>query len=209
MHDASLVSHSARPAVELRAPAPRACRTGRLVLLAWALAAVASQVGAPSHAAAQQADDTPLRIAVVDIEEVAARSSAGQQLQTRMQEFQQEVQRVTDSLEAVAREVQERVGAAPDTIPAEERQALEREYLNALTAYQTYRQDRQREAQQMQQEGFAEINQQIQPVLQTIQEERDYDLVLNARGNAVIMFSDRVNITAEVIARLEDVEDTP
>ncbi|MGH7541224.1 MAG: OmpH family outer membrane protein [Gemmatimonadota bacterium] len=171
-----------------------------LVLLLAGAGSAAAQEPAAEAAAPQ---DRPLRIAVLNFEEAAARSPAGRDLQARLEEFQARIQGSVDSLEATARAVQQRIGAAPDTISDEERQAFQQQYLAALTAYQTYRQDRQREAQQMQQEGFTRIKEQIGPVLQAIQEEEGYDLVLNTRSSAVLVFSDRIDITQQVIARLE------
>ena len=52
----------------------------------------------------------------------------------------------------------------------------------------------------MRDDGLQAIERQLQPVLDAVQEEGNYDLILNKALGVVVMASDRVDITAQVVA---------
>ncbi len=148
------------------------------------------------------AQAAPLKIAVVNVDRIAAQSPSGMALQARIQEFQQQLNQELLSRQAAANDIQRRIAEAPDTMSVVERLALEREYQDALTAYQRFQQDKQREGQALQAEGLARVQAELQPVLTAIQEEQGFDLILNMNDNAIVLVSPRVNITQLVLDRL-------
>ena len=101
------------------------------------------------------------------------------------------------------RAVELRVAEA-DSLTVDERRVLEREYQDALTAFQRYQQDKQEEATALQDDGRERIRAELAPVIEAIQAELGYDLILNATSPIIILFSERVDITQLVIDRLAD-----
>ena len=99
------------------------------------------------------------------------------------------------------RAVELRVAEA-DSLTVDEQRVLEREYQDALTAFQRYQQDKQEEATALQNDGRERIRAELAPVIEAIQAELDYDLILNATSPIIILFSERVDITQLVIDRL-------
>ena len=178
------------------ASAPRGAR-----LAAISLAAALGIVLAPASAVAQQEDEAPLKVGVVNVDAVALQSPAGQALQERLAAFQAEVGAELQAREDAVRALEQRI-AEPDSLSVEETRALEREYQDVLTDFQRYRQDMQEEAAALQTEGQAAIREEIGPVLAAIQTELGYDLVLNSTSPIILFFSDRIDITQLAIDRL-------
>ena len=52
----------------------------------------------------------------------------------------------------------------------------------------------------MRDDGLREIEEKLQPVLDAVQTEGNYDLILNRALGVVVMASERVDITDQVIA---------
>ena len=157
----------------------------------------------PASGVAQE--DSPLKIGVINIDAIASRSPAGQQLREETLAFQQEVAAELQIRQEAAREIERRVAEASDTISVEVRRALEREYQDALTAFQRFRQDKQEEAAALDAEGRARIQEELGPVIEAVQAELGYDLVLDARSAIVVIYSERRDITQLVLDRLETI----
>lgn len=157
---------------------------------------------ASAGVAQEPAASDPPRIAVVSVDYVAAQSPSGQALQQEIQALRDQYSAGLEERQQEVRRVEQRVAQA-DSLSAEERRVLEREYQDALTAVRRYQQDVQDRAQRMQNQGLAEIREEIGPVLQAIMQEQGYDLVLNAQDNAVVLSSQRIDITQAVLERLE------
>ena len=181
---------------------PLSSATLLLALVAATLAPVTLAGQAEGPAA-----DGPLRIGVIDLDAAAFGSAAGQVLAQQLTEFQEEFTAELQVREEAMRAVELRVADA-DSLTVDERRVLEREYQDALTAVQRYRQDKQEEAAALQNAGRERIRAELAPVIEAIQAELGYDLILNATSPIIILFSDRVDITSLVIDRL-DAEDPP
>ncbi len=164
------------------------------LLLALAPATLAGQ-------AEDQAADGPLRIGVIDLDAAAFGSPAGQVLAQQLTDFQQELAAELQVRQEAVRAVELRVAEA-DSLTVDERRVLEREYQDALTAFQRYQQDKQEEATALQDDGRERIRGELAPVIEAIQAELGYDLILNATSPIIILFSERVDITQLVIDRL-------
>jgi Skp family chaperone for outer membrane proteins len=150
---------------------------------------------------AGQADEAPLRIGVIDLDAAAFGSPAGQELAQQLTDFQQDLAAELQARQEAVRAVELRVAEA-DSLTDDERRVLEREYQDALTAFQRYQQDKQEEATALQDDGRERIRAELAPVIEAIQAELDYDLILNATSPIIILFSERVDITQLVIDRL-------
>ncbi len=175
---------------------------GLLTLSAGVGGGVAQDPAPPGPEAPAPAQEAPLKIAVVNVDRIAAQSPSGMALQARIQEFQQQLNQDLLARQAAANDIQRRIAEAPDTMSVVQRLALEREYQDALTAYQRFQQDKQREGQALQSEGLARIQAELQPVVTAIQEEQGFDLILNMNDNAIVLVSQRINITQQVLDRL-------
>lgn len=157
---------------------------------------------ASAGVAQEPAADGPARIAVVNVDFVAVQSPSGQALQGEIQALRDQYAAGLEERQQEVRRIEQRVATA-DSLSAEERRTLEREYQDALTAVRRYQQDVQDRAQRMQNQGLAEIREEIGPILEAIMQEEGYDLVLNAQNNAIVLSSERIDITRAVLQRLQ------
>lgn len=178
-----------------------AARQGRRIVLATALA-VAATAPAMAQDTPAAAQDAPLRIAVLDIDFVAVQSPSGQQLAAEIAAMRQQYGQELATRQAEVNDIQSQIAqVAEDDI--EQQRVLQRRYQDALTAFQRYQQDVQAQAQQRQNEGLAKVREEIGPVIEAIMREEGYDLILNTANPAVVMSSERVDITQTVLERLQ------
>jgi len=170
-------------------------------------AALASLVASPTAPLSAQAapvitQDAPLKIAVIDIDFLAVQSPAGQALAAEITALQDQYNAELASRQAAVEEIQARI-VAVDSLDIAQQRALQREYQDAVTSFQRYQQDVQGQAKQRQADGLAQVREEIGPALEAIMKEDGYDLILNTGNPAVIMSSDRVDITQTVLERLQ------
>jgi Skp family chaperone for outer membrane proteins len=161
---------------------------------------IAVAIAGPA-AGALEAQETPFRIGVVDIEFIAARSPAGQTLATEIEALRVQYAQELAAREAEVGGIQARVAAADSTDLVTLR-ALQREYQDALTNFQRYQQDVQAQAQDFQTQGLQRVREEIGPAIEAIMEEEGYDLILNMANTAIIMSSERIDVTQKVLDRL-------
>ncbi len=179
----------------------RTTRSAIGIALGASLAALAASA-APGVAQEPAPATVSPKIAVVNVDFVAGQSPSGQALQREIQALRDQYASELETHQEEVRRIEQRVAAA-DSLSADEKRALERQYQDALTNVQRYQQDVQEKAQRMQAEGLADIRKEIGPILEAIMEEEGYDLVLNSQNAAVVLASDRIDITQAVLARLQ------
>jgi outer membrane protein len=151
---------------------------------------------------ALEAQETTIKIAVVDLERVVATSAAGQELGARLEQFQQQVQGEVDVLRNEAQAIRQRVAEGGDSLTEEKLAELQKEFEDKTIAIRRFRDDKQREGQKIQAEGLREIEKLLEPVFQKIRDEQGYDLIINNVPGVVVMANERVDITPQVIAAL-------
>lgn len=149
------------------------------------------------------AQETPAKIAVVDMEIVVAESPQGKALQERLESFQSEVQMELKRLQDDATAIRQRISEGANSLSADRLAELEKEYEDATIAMRRYRDDKQREGQKIQDEALQGIEEALQPVFAKVREDLGLDLILNRVPGVVLMISERVDITPTIIERLK------
>jgi Skp family chaperone for outer membrane proteins len=168
-------------------------------ILCGACGVVLLLASAPTPASSQE---TPVKIGVVDVEQVVAESPQGKDLQARLEAFQAEVQSQLDAMQDEARAIRRRIAEGGSTLSQERVTQLEKEYEDAGIAIRRYRDDKQREAQKLQDQGLRKIEKILEPVFKQAQEEMGLDILMNRVPGVVILTSDRIDITAAMIERV-------
>ncbi len=172
----------------------RFSKLGQICFIALAVMAFSS------HKALAQS--TPAVVAVITLDAVVANSPAGKALGSRLEEFQQEVQRELEVLQGKATEIRQQVAEGAGTLSQDRLGELQKQYEDQQIAIRRLQGDKQREAQKLQQEGLAEIEKQLRPAIEEIREEGGYDLILNNSPGIVVMVGPRIDITKKVIDKL-------
>ena len=144
----------------------------------------------------------PVRIAVVNLDAVILQSPGGKALQEKLTAFQQTVRAEIEAKQNDIREVRQRIADGANSLSEDKLAELQKEYEDANIAARRFQDDKQREAQKIQNEGLKEIETQLEPVFEQIRDEDQLDLILNNTPGVIIMAGDRINITQKVIDRL-------
>jgi Skp family chaperone for outer membrane proteins len=153
----------------------------------------------PSTAEAQPA---PIKIAVVNLDFIVAQSPAGKELQSRLQNFQMEIRDEIDRRGETARGIRNQITEGGSSLSEANLTELQKQYEDAGIAMKRYQDDKEREGKKMQEEGLREVEKQLEPIFTAIREEEGYDLILNNVPGVVVMVSDRVEISRQVLDRL-------
>jgi outer membrane protein len=154
-------------------------------------------------AVAQQA---PLRIAVVDLDRLVAQSVVGRQLQGELEEFQKAVQTEGKELADKARATQKLITDGANSLSQDRLEELQQQYEDESIEVRRFTEKKQREGAKMRDDGLKEIEEKLQPVLDKVQTAGNYDLILNRALGVVVMASDRVDITDQVIEEFDAAE---
>ena len=149
------------------------------------------------------AQEEPLKIAVVNMDQVIAQSTAGAALNEQLSAFQEETRGQIEAQQKRIQELRQKVSDGVNTEDQAQLVNLQKQYEDASLQLRRFSDDKSREAQKIQAEGLQEIEKQFQPVFEAIQEEFDYDLILNQQSGVVLMVGDRINITQTMIDRLK------
>jgi Skp family chaperone for outer membrane proteins len=175
---------------DLRTSFPRRA-AGLWLAAAFALALTAA-------AAQETAANNPPKIAVVDLERVFLQSPSGQKLRDELKQLEDRTRAELDKHVRRLDELQQSMaGKAP-----EEQRVLARQHEDEELAARRTRDDAQRQAAKIEADRRKEIEDQLQPVFAKIQEERDFDLILNKTPGLVVFVKDSIEITEEVLARI-------
>ena len=143
-----------------------------------------------------------IKIGVVNLDQVLVESNVGKALQAQLDTFTSGVQTEGEAKTASALELRQQIADGANTLSEEKLAELQQEYEAVATEIRRFRDDKQREGQKMQQEGLASVEQQLQPIFEVIRDEGGYDLILNYAPGVVVMLSERIDITAQVVERL-------
>lgn len=156
-------------------------------------------LGLATPAVAQEA---PIKIAVVNLDYIVAKSPAGQDLQGKLEAFETQVRSEVEAKTSAARAIQQRITDGANSLSDDKLADLQKQLEDATIDIRRYRDDRQREGEKMQNEGLQSIEAQLEPVFKAIRDENGYDLILNNVPGVVVMAGERVNITQQVLDRL-------
>lgn len=156
---------------------------------------------APAEAQAEEAKS--VSIAVVDMDEVIASSSAGKALQEKLDTFQTETRTEAETRQGKLVEMRDRLTDEEGGLNTAERAELQKSFEEASLDLRRFQDEKTLEAQKIRNDGMIELQGQVEPIFKALQEEFDYDLILNAQSGAVMMAGERIDITQKVIDRLE------
>ncbi len=149
------------------------------------------------------AQETPAKIAVVNLDYIVTQSPAGKALQAKLEAFQNQVQVQAEALNNEAKDLRQRMVEGANSLSEEKLAEMQKAFEDKTISIRRFRDDKQREGQKMQEEGLREVEAQLEPVFTAIRDEGGYDLILNNVPGVVVMVSQRVDITQKVLDKLK------
>lgn len=144
-----------------------------------------------------------VRIAVIDLDRLVAQSVVGRQLADKLEAFQAQVQAEGKTLADKARATQKLINDGANSLSSEKLAELQQQLEDESIQVRRFTENKQREGAKMRDDGLQDIESQLQPVLDKIQQDGNYDLILNRTPGIVIMASDQVDITDQVVVAFD------
>lgn len=157
-------------------------------------------------AGAAVAQEAAVKIAVIDLDRLVAQSVAGNALQKKLEDFQKAVTTEGKALADKARATKKLIDDGAISLSEERLAELQQQFEDESIKVRRFTEAKQREGAKMRDDGLQEIEEKLQPVLDAVQTEGNYDLILNRALGVVVMASDRVDITDRVIAAFDAAE---
>ncbi len=176
--------------------------TYRSLVLASAFAVSLLGATMPQTTVAQE-QEAPVKIAVVNIDQVIAQSAAGAALGEKLNAFQEEAQGQVAEQQKYIQDLRQKISDGVNSEDQAQLVNLRKQFEDATVQLRRFSDDKQREAQKIRADGMQEIQKQFDPVFTAIQEEFNYDLILNKQTGVVLLVGERVDITQMVIDRLQ------
>lgn len=152
---------------------------------------------------AQERGTAP-RIAYVNsqtvIQQAPGADSAQQAFQREVQKYRQQAKQLTAELDSLQQRFQQQQGMLSERA----RQRRQQELLQRQKQVQSQVSKIEKKLQRRRQELMQPILNRIQKVIEEIRAQRGYDLILDVSGPGVVAADPALNITEEVISRLEE-----
>lgn len=148
------------------------------------------------------AQETTVKIVVVDLERVVALSESGKALQAKLEAFQTNVQAEGEQMNVALNALRTRIASGAQSLSEEKLAEMQKEFEDLTIDMRRFRDDKQREGQKIQAEGLKSIEVLLEPVFKQIRDENGYDLILNYAPGIVVMAGEKVDITQTVIDRI-------
>lgn len=143
-------------------------------------------------------------IAVVDntriLEESGPGQSAQQQIQAEYEQWQTRVQQAQQELQDLQ--------AQASTVTGVEAQSLQQQIEEKQVEIQRLRDDANREFGRLREQVLAELQNVLAPAIEALGQEGGYTVILNSQSQGVLYYDSAVDVTDQLISRLEAPGDT-
>jgi outer membrane protein len=150
-----------------------------------------------------QGQDTGMRIAYVNsqavIQQAPGADSAQKAFQQEVQQYRQQAKSLTAELDSLRQQFQQQQGMLSE----QARQKRQQKLLQRQKQVQSQVSKIEKKLQQRQQELMEPILNRVQKVIEEIRAEQGYDMIFDVSGPGVVAADPALDITDEVISRLE------
>lgn len=164
-------------------------------------------VGLAQEAASGQAQlgsTVSTKIAVIDIDRVAAESESGKALLARLKEESDRIAEERARREREIRDLQAKMTS--EVLSVEARERLSREIERKRTEAQRWLEDAQREFQEKQADGEEEFQRKLAPIVERVARDNGIGLILRATPGLTFVLDPTLDISPLVVQRLNEAE---
>lgn len=144
---------------------------------------------------------TPLQIAVIDVQRLLTESQAGQQALDRLRTLGQQKQAEIEGRQTGVTELRQRLEDGRLSLSEERQLELEKELQDQLIDLRRLQDDAERELQQERLKAFEKIEEGVIPLIAGVARERGYTLVFNKFQSGLLFAADGIDITDAVLER--------
>jgi outer membrane protein len=173
-------------------------RTFRSLAPALLAAALAGALPPATPAAAQE-----IKIAVIDTEAVLTQSATGKQALADLQALKEKKEGEGKALQDEITDLRRRVNEGRLSLSEDKLAELQQQLEEKTISLQRFQDDANRELNKRKDEILASVDRKVMPVIAQVSQEKGYVLIFRKFESGLVWASDDVDITAEVIARID------
>ncbi len=153
--------------------------------------------------AAMAQDDAKIRIGVIDSEKVLSGSAFGKKALAELTAFQKQREDVLNLMINEVKDLQQKIANGRNSLSAQELGALQKQASDKLTAVGRAKDDATRTLQAKRDLFLQELDRKTMPVINQIAKEQGYQLIFRKFESGLIFADDALDITAQVIQKLD------
>jgi outer membrane protein len=147
------------------------------------------------------AQNTPGRIAVIDVQKVLATSTAGKAAYDRLKKMQEERIAKARGMEEELRKLESDLQAKRLSLSEDKVVEMNKQISDRKIAMQRYAQDADREVQEARDRALLELENKIKPVIDALGKEMGIAVIFNKFESGLVYASEAVDLTDTVITR--------
>lgn len=142
----------------------------------------------------------PTKVGVINLDYVVASSKSGKALQQQLEQFQRNVQTAGSHIQNEAMAVKKQLDEGASTLSQEQLTALQNKYEDYANQLRRYQEDKQREGEKFKNNGLAQIEKEMQPIVELLVKQEGIDVLLNNTPGLVIMANESVDLSQQMLA---------
>lgn len=150
-----------------------------------------------------QVDAQEPKLAVINTEEIVFESATGQKALEQIQALQQEKQQQVETQQTAITELRNRLNEGRLSLAEDKIAELQSELETKLRDLRRFQEDAAAELEKRRTEVLSDIEQRVMPVINELGEENGYTMIFRKFGGSLLFVDDAVDITAQVIERLD------
>lgn len=178
-------------------------RTVLSILAACVAGAAVAQTNPPAAhgATGTGASGSSISVGILNSQRLALESAPGKEAQGRLKKLFDQKKEELDRLEKEARDLVEKLNTQGPSMPADKREALEKQADDKQKAWKRMQEDVQRDVDEAQRKEMGALESRLGPVVKDYFREKHFTLVLDSRAG-IIYADDTTDVTDEVLKRI-------
>lgn len=144
----------------------------------------------------------PTKVAVIDVERVIAESAQGKEAFQRLKKLQQAKLQEAKTYEEKLANLEKKLKEQRLLLSQDKLEDLQKEYEDAQIEYKRFKDDSARELDKAKDKEMKKLEKLIFPIINAIGKEQNFALIFNKYNSGLVYAADAVDITDEVIRRL-------
>ncbi len=155
------------------------------------------------------AQNTPARVAVIDVQKVLTQSTSGKAAYEKLKRLQDERIEKAKQLDEDARKIESDIGTKRISLSEDKLAEMQKQLADKRIAIQRYAQDADREIGEARDRELQALEARIKPVIDGIGKEMGLAMIFNKFESGLVYASDAIDITDTVIQRFNAAAGTP
>ena len=155
-------------------------------------------------AAPMFAQNTPARVAVIDVQKVLTQSTAGKQAYEKLKKMQDERVEKAKSMDEELRKLDSDINTKKISLSEDKLADMQKQLADKRISMQRYAQDADREIGEARDRELQALQVKIEPVIDALGKEMGLALIFNKFESGLVYAADAVDITETVVKRFNE-----